>query len=47
MSSKDRTNQNNPTVNRYKPSVLENNWNEERFDINNIKQLKPINQVMN
>lgn len=32
-------------VNRYKVDTLENNWNEERFDINYIKQLKPTLSV--
>lgn len=32
-------------VNRYKVDVLENNWNEERFDIKYIKELKPTLSV--
>lgn len=32
-------------VNRYKVDILVNNWNEERFDSNYIKQLKPALNV--
>jgi hypothetical protein len=29
-------------VNGYAPGTLENNWNEERFDIKYLKESKPI-----
>lgn len=32
-------------TNRYETDTLENNWNEERFDINYIKKLKPALNV--
>ncbi len=32
--------------NRYKPDVLENNWNEERWDYKNLKEHKPLNFVL-
>lgn len=33
-------------INRYKPSILENNWNEDRFDKNYVKQHKPLTNVV-
>ncbi len=33
-------------VNGYKISTLEKNWNEDRFDLNHLKdQRKPISEV--
>ena len=29
-------------INGYKPNTLENNWNEERFDLKHVKELKPM-----
>ena len=34
-------------TNGYKVNVLENNWNEERFDSRYIKETKPILNVIN
>jgi hypothetical protein len=31
--------------NGYKIEILENNWNEERFDSKYIKEMKPISNV--
>jgi hypothetical protein len=33
-------------TNQYKIGVLENNWNEDRFDSNYLKELKPISSVI-
>ena len=32
--------------NRYKPSVVENNWSEERSDFQYIREDKPLNFVI-
>ncbi len=32
-------------VNSYRTAVLENNWNEERFDTNYLKAIRPIQNV--
>ena len=29
-------------INRYKVTTLENNWNEDRFDLNYVTQHRPI-----
>jgi hypothetical protein len=29
-------------VNGYTPGTLENNWNEERFDLKYLKESKPL-----
>jgi hypothetical protein len=33
--------------NKYTPDTMVNNWNEERFDANYTKLLKPITNVIN